>query len=171
MRIAFASENEDVEPITDLINRVYAESEEGLWLDAAERTNAAEVASIIRRGELVVARDDDGQVVGAIRVVRLSDYVGEFGMLVADPGRRGTGIGRELVVFAERWVREQGLSRMQLEVLVPREWTHPSKEFLRKWYTRLGYRRVRTGRLEEAYPHLEPLLATPCDFVIYRKDL
>jgi hypothetical protein len=45
------------------------------------------------------------------------------------------------------------------------------KEFLREWYTRLGYRLVRTGRLEEGYPHLQPLLATPCDFLIYHKDL
>jgi hypothetical protein len=60
---------------------------------------------------------------------------------------------------------------MQLEVLVPREWTHPSKKFVTEWYTRSGYRVTRTGTLEEDYPHLAPLLATPCDFVIYHKDL
>jgi hypothetical protein len=35
----------------------------------------------------------------------------------------------------------------------------------------MGYRIVRTGTMDEAYPELAPLLATPCDFVIYRKDL
>ena len=49
--------------------------------------------------------------------------------------------------------------------------THPVKEFLRGWYTRIGYRHVRTGRLEDDYPALEPLLATPCDFPIFHKDL
>jgi ribosomal protein S18 acetylase RimI-like enzyme len=92
-------------------------------------------------------------------------------MLVASPDRRGVGIGRQLVGFAEHWARTQGLSTMQLELLVPQTWTHPVKEFLRAWYTRIGYRRVRTGRLEEAYPMLQPQLATPCDFVIYEKDL
>jgi hypothetical protein len=29
----------------------------------------------------------------------------------------------------------------------------------------------RTGAIEEAYPALAPLLATPCDFVIYGKPL
>ena len=35
----------------------------------------------------------------------------------------------------------------------------------------MGYRIARTGTIDEAYPELAPLLATPCDFVIYRKDL
>ena len=56
-------------------------------------------------------------------------------------------------------------------MLVPREWSHPSKEFLRAWYGRRGYRLVRTGLLDEAYPHLAPLLATPCDFEIHHKPL
>ena len=60
---------------------------------------------------------------------------------------------------------------MQLELLVPRGWSHPSKVFLDQWYTRMGYRVTRTGAIEEAYPELAPLLATPCDFLIYRKPL
>lgn len=28
-----------------------------------------------------------------------------------------------------------------------------------------------TGHIEESYPELAPLLATPCDFVIYHKEL
>ena len=71
----------------------------------------------------------------------------------------------------EQWARAQGLSRMQLELLVPQTWTHPVKEFLRAWYARIGYRHVRTGRLDEAYPLLQPQLVTACDFMIYEKDL
>jgi GNAT superfamily N-acetyltransferase len=101
----------------------------------------------------------------------LDDQLGEFGMLVADPAHRGTGIGRDLVSFSEDWCRRQGRAVMQLELLAPREWTHPVKPFLDAWYTRIGYRPVRTGTIDEAYPHLDPLLATPCDFVIYHKPL
>jgi hypothetical protein len=46
-----------------------------------------------------------------------------------------------------------------------------SARFLRDWYARIGYRQIRTGRLAGAYPALQPRLATPCDFVIYRKNL
>jgi hypothetical protein len=60
---------------------------------------------------------------------------------------------------------------MQLELLVPRGRSHPTKEFLHAWYTRIGYRPVRTASIEESHPQLVPLLATPCDFVVYRKPL
>ena len=92
-------------------------------------------------------------------------------MLAVAPAYRGMGIGRALVRFADQHSRENGCHIMQLEMLVPRRWSHPPKEFLTGWYTRIGYEPSRTGRIEEAYPDLAPLLATPCDFVIHRKDL
>ena len=156
--------------ITDLTNEVYAVAEDGLWTDGASRTTPDEVAELTRAGEIAVAHLGD-RVVGCVRVQRLDDATGEFGMLVADPAHRGVGVGRELIRFAERRCREDGLGTMQLELLVPRDWTHPTKEFLDAWYTRLGYRVTRTGSIDEAYPDLAPLLATPCDFVIYRKAL
>lgn len=159
-----------VNKLVALINDVYAVAEKGLWADGTPRTTPAEVAELIAAGQIAVARVDE-QIVGAVRIQRLQTGEGEFGMLVADPAYRGTGVGRELVQFAERWGREQGLETMQLEVLVPREWSHPSKDFLLAWYTRIGYRHVRTGQLEESYPELTPRLATPCDFVIYHKSL
>jgi len=112
-----------------------------------------------------------GRVVGAVRVQRLEDGAGEFGMLVAAPEERGTGIGRDLVAFAEDWARERGLPRMHLELLVPRGWEHPVKEFLRGWYTRIGYRVVREGDFAADHPALVPHLACPCDFLVFRKDL
>jgi GNAT superfamily N-acetyltransferase len=159
-----------VERITDLINEVYAVAEDGLWLDGATRTTVEEVGELTRAGEIAVARLR-GQIVGCVRVQRLDEGTGEFGMLAADPAHRGVGIGRELIRFAERKCRADGLATMELELLVPRDWTHPTKQFLDAWYTRIGYRVARTGAFDEAYPALAPRLATPCDFVIYRKDL
>jgi ubiquinone/menaquinone biosynthesis C-methylase UbiE/GNAT superfamily N-acetyltransferase len=156
--------------IAELINEVYVAAERGLWTDGATRTTVDEVADLTRAGEIAVARVR-GRIVGCVRVRRLDDRTGEFGMLAADPAYRGVGVGRELVRFAERRCRADGLGAMQLELLVPRGWTHPTKELLAAWYTRIGYRVARTGTIDEAYPALAPLLATPCDFVIYRKEL
>jgi GNAT superfamily N-acetyltransferase len=159
-----------VAQVADLVNQVYADAEQGIWRADAERTDAGEIAAVLRAGELAVARLD-GRLAGAVRIQRIGEGLGEFGMLVASPRHRGAGIGRALVAFAEDWARRQGLGRMQLELLVPQQWTHPVKEFLRGWYTRLGYRQVRTGRLADAYPALQPQLATPCDFAIFHKQL
>jgi len=159
-----------VNEITGLINRVYAEAEAGLWLDGATRTSAAELAGHIRSGQIAVARMD-GQLVGSVRIQRLATGEGEFGTLVSAPERRGLGIGGALIAFAERECWRHGATVMQLEVLVPRTWSHPVKEFLAEWYTRLGYRKVGVGTIDESYPDLAPLLATPCDFVVYHKEL
>jgi GNAT superfamily N-acetyltransferase len=101
----------------------------------------------------------------------VAESFGEFGMLVVDPGHRGFGVGRQLVDFAERRSRANGRRAMRLELLVPRTWVHPDKEFLKAWYGRRGYEVVRTTTLDESYPHIAPLLATPCELGIYEKPL
>ncbi|WP_409181529.1 GNAT family N-acetyltransferase [Amycolatopsis sp. VS8301801F10] len=159
-----------VSQLTELVNTVYAKAEAGLWAGSADRIDAGEMAGLVRAGEIAVARLD-GVVAGSVRIQRLAEDLGEFGLLAAAPEVRGAGIGRELVRFAEEHCRSQGCARMQLELLAPREWTHPAKEFLARWYTRLGYRVVETSTIDGPHPELAPLLATPCDFLIWHKDL
>lgn len=156
--------------ITDLVNKVYRESEQGLWLDGANRTDTAEVTAMAQAGELVTARRD-GRLSGVLRLRWWDDNTAEFGMLAADPAVRGEGVGRRLVRYAEDTARARGHGFMRLELLVPRAFPLASKEFLAAWYTRLGYQLERVGRLEEQYPHLAPLLATEADLRIYRKPL
>jgi ribosomal protein S18 acetylase RimI-like enzyme len=170
LRAAASDNAELMARITELTNQVYAVAEDGLWTDGATRTTLEEVVELTRAEQIAVARLS-GRVVGCVRVQRLDEGTGEFGMLAADPERRGLGVGRELVRFAERKSTAEGVRSMQLELLVPRDWTHPTKVFLAAWYTRIGYRVARRGAIDEAYPALAPLLAIPCDLVIYHKRL
>jgi GNAT superfamily N-acetyltransferase len=159
-----------VERLADLINGVYATAESGLWRDGAPRTTAPEVAELIEAGQIAVATVG-GRLAGTVRVRAISDVAGEFGMLTADPEYRGIGVGRALIDFAERHSRDRGLQAMQLELLVPRTWRHPNKVFLDEWYRRIGYRVIRTTRVDDLEPDLAPMLATPCEFVVYEKPL
>lgn len=156
--------------LSDLINEVYAVAEDGLWTQGVTRTTAEEIAHLTRAGEIAVAVLGE-RIVGCIRIQQLDEDMSEFGMLAAAPSHRGIGIGRELVRFAEQSSRDKSRGTMQLELLVPREWTHPAKEFLARWYDRIGYKAVRRGSTGEFHPNLSPSLAIPCDFVIYRKDI
>jgi GNAT superfamily N-acetyltransferase len=167
---AAAGDDDLVDRLTGLINRVYETAEDGLWRDGATRTTPAQVAALIGARQIAVATLGD-VLVGAIRVQVLSADTGEFGMLVADPEHRGIGVGRELIAFAEGLSRDRGLRAMQLELLVPRTWRHPSKVFLDDWYRRIGYRVIRTTPVDDLEPDLAPLLATPCEFVVYEKSL
>ena len=173
VRVLEAADSRDarlVDYLTRLINDVYEVAESGLWRDGATRTTASELAELIHAEQIAVATLD-GQIVGSVRIQDIAQDTSEFGMLVAASDQRGTGVGRTLVAFAEQHNRERGRRAMQLELLLPREWQHPTKEFLKAWYGRIGYRLIRTTTIDDAYPQLAPLLATPCDFAIYEKPL
>ncbi|WP_020658466.1 GNAT family N-acetyltransferase [Amycolatopsis benzoatilytica] len=165
-----ADDLELVGALAELVNLVYAKAEAGLWAGAVDRTDVAEMAALVRAGEIAVARLD-GAVVGSVRVQRLSAELGEFGLLAAAPEVRGAGIGRSLVRFAEEHSRAAGCVRMQLELLVPRNGTHPAKQFLSDWYRRLGYRVVEVAAFDGPHPDLARLLAVRCDFLIWHKEL
>ncbi|WP_157251463.1 GNAT family N-acetyltransferase [Nonomuraea typhae] len=156
--------------VAELVNRVYREAERGLWQDDIPRTTPAELTDLVAAGEIAAARDA-GEIVGVVRVQRLRDGVGEFAMLACDPAYRGKGVGSALVAFAEEHSARNGCHTMQLELLTPTGWTHPGKEFLRTWYSRIGYTPVRVAAFSDDYPELAPHIATPCEYTIYHKKL
>jgi GNAT superfamily N-acetyltransferase len=170
VRLLDAADAPLADELAGLVNRVYAVAESGLWREGTTRTTAPEMAEFIAAGEIAVA-SREGQIAGVVSIFDVADSASEFGMLAAAPEQRGTGVGRALVAFAERHSRERGLRAMQLELLVPRTWRHPSKEFLKGWYDRMGYPRVRITTIAEAHPQLAPLLATPCDLEVREKPL
>ena len=161
---------DNIKRISDLINEVYDDAESGMWKRKGTRTNPAEVERLLRAQALILA-EIDGVLVGSVNVNLMRDGVGEFGMLVADLNHRGKGIGSALVDRAENWARGMACHTMRLELLTPRNWTHPSKEFLKVWYSRSGYRPQATEPFEMLHPELVPELATECDFTVWHKAL
>jgi ribosomal protein S18 acetylase RimI-like enzyme len=165
MKVAFVDDPALAGPLRDIVNAAYEAGEAGLWLPGHERVSAAAVAGCIARGELAAACED-GRVVGCVRAL-----FGELGLLAVAPGATGGGVGRALVGFAEEASRARGAGVMRLELLVPREGTHPAKVRLEAWYTRLGYRVVGRSAFAAAYPEMAPRLAVACDLVVYEKPL
>ena len=161
---------DNIKRLSDLINEVYDEAESGMWKRPGTRTNVAEVERLLRARALILAEVDEA-LVGSVNVNLMGDGVGEFGMLVADLKQRGSGIGSALVDRAENWARDMACHTMRLELLTPRNWNHPSKEFLKMWYSRIGYKPQATEPFEILHPELVPELATECDFTVWHKSL
>lgn len=161
---------DNLKRLSDLINEVYDDAESGMCKRKGTRTSPAEVERLLRAQALILA-ESDGVVIGSVNVNLLGDGVGEFGMLVADLNHRGKRIGSALVDRAEDWARDMGCHTMRLEILTPCYWTHPSKEFLKMWYSRIGYEPQATESLEALHPDLVPELATECNFTVWHKSL
>ncbi len=166
--------------IVDLVNPAYTEAEGGLWASADfQRTNAEEVSGLIASGQMLVAVDPDGSVVGCIRwhlAPGVARRVAEFGMLAVKPSSRRAGLGRRLIRGAEALAVQAGCEAIQCELLVPAEGGHANKDKMRGWYTEvLGYAldapRTRDfcdvyGSLTQTFP-----LACACNLEIYSKEL
>lgn len=160
-----------VDELVRIVNGAYAIGEAGLWRDGAARTAPPEIAEAIRSGGMLGATLE-GRLVGCAYVRPLDADTADLGLISAAPEQWGNGIGRQLVHTAEDLMHQRGATTMQLELLVPKGRDHPNKRRLRDWYTRLGYQVVRTEPFEQVVAaHLEPKLATPCEFLIFHKAL
>jgi N-acetylglutamate synthase-like GNAT family acetyltransferase len=157
-----------IDQLTRMINDAYAFGEEGMWQPGTPRVFDHDVREMLEAGEILTV-ERDGELAGSVRVHQVADDAAELGLLSA--ARKDSGVGRELVALAERWARERGLERMRLQLLVPREGTHPFKQRLHDWYSKLGYAVVGREPFEEALPDSAPYLLYPCDLVNYEKAL
>ena len=109
---------------------------------------------------------------GSVHVRQIAEATSEFGMLVAAPDqpwhRHRSGprrVRRAAQPSAKDYTRSSSSSSSR------ETWRHPSKEFLNSWYSRIGYRVIGIGSIDDTHPHLAPLLATPCDFQVWEKPL
>jgi GNAT superfamily N-acetyltransferase len=157
--------------LVTLINAVYQEAEGDMWKpDNTGRTNVDEVGKYLIDGELFIA-EINGEIVGTVKIEHIGEKTLAFGMLVANPDIRGKGIGRELVKKCESHAIKNGYTIMQLELLTPRHWENASKEFLKVWYARIGYKPTKPRPFEEVSEQRMNEFATECDFTVWSKDL
>lgn len=146
---------------------------DGLGLGAYFRLPLEVVTSQIDNpdGEVLVATDEDGEIVGSIQVSRLGDGapaaapMGRIALLAVDRSRQQAGLGRRMLAHAEEYCRrEWGVRRTGLNAL-------SARELLIRWYARQGYER--TGETSPLPRDKLGALSVPDDlcFVEMEKDL
>jgi GNAT superfamily N-acetyltransferase len=167
---AEASDEALVDELVRIVNAAYAVGEAGLWLEGTARIGPGEIAEAIRSGGMLAATRQ-GRLVGCAYVRPLDEGTADLGLISVEPDQWGSGVGGEVVRSAEELMRSRGVTTMQLELLVPKGWAHPEKDRLRSWYTRLGYRVVRSAPFDEVASPPASQLADPCEFLIFRKPL
>jgi ribosomal protein S18 acetylase RimI-like enzyme len=130
---------------------------------AAYGEQLRDVAGRADRAELLVARDDEGRVVGSVALVLQGDF-GEvtesddeaaFRMLVVDPAVQGRGIGELLVTACLERARAAGKRRMVLS-------TDRRMTTGQRLYERLGFTRL---------PERDWQPAPGIDLLVYALDL
>jgi ribosomal protein S18 acetylase RimI-like enzyme len=162
----------DVPAIVALVESAYrGESGRRGWTTEShlldgQRTDAADVAALIARpGSRVLMAEVDGRLKASCHI-ELRGMGAYFGMFAVDPGEQGGGIGKQVLLEAERIARDEwSCCAISMTVIVQRE-------ELIAWYERRGYRR--TGE-SEPFPYGDERFGIPrrddLRFEVLRKDL
>lgn len=106
----------DAVAINRVVNLAYRVED---FFKVGDRTNVREISDYLMTETFLIARNDDAEIVGAVRV-SVHEQRGHFGMLSVDPVAQGTGLGRALIEAAERFCADRGCTWMDLEVASPR---------------------------------------------------
>lgn len=123
-------------------------------------------ADIERPGSQIVVAESGGEIVGCAHVTRISGSAAYFGLFAVRPAAQGNGVGRRLLVEAERVAREEwDLARLEMTVL-------DARPELLAYYGRRGYRP--TGELAPFPPanaDMIEILRDGLQLVVLSKDL
>jgi ribosomal protein S18 acetylase RimI-like enzyme len=146
----------DAAALADLVNQAYAV--EGFFVDG-QRTNADEIARLLRTGTFLVLEHGGGRpaLAGAVYVEARPEG-GYFGMLSVAPQLQGMGLGTRLVRIAEAMCEAMGAPTVRLRIVNLRD-------ELGRWYRSLGYEEVGTA------PYDHRPVKQPCHFVEMQRSI
>lgn len=162
----------DAEAVVALVESAYrGDSSRAGWTTEADlldgqRTDREDVLSAINAVDSVVLlAERNGSLVGCCHVQRRGERC-YFGLFAVDPGEQGSGLGKQLMSYAEDLGREQWASElMEMTVLVQRA-------DLIAFYVRRGY--VDTGQ-RRPFPYGDERFGRPrredLDFTVLEKRL
>lgn len=170
LRLAVAG---DIPALHVLVESAYrGDSAKRGWTHEADllggqRTDQAALAEIIADAEQrVLLAQQDGRLIGCVKVSRTRQGVCLLGMLTVDPVLQAGGVGRQLIAAAEDLARTVFAAHtMEMTVI------HQRAELI-AYYARRGY--AFTGRTEP-FPYQDRRFGEPksdnLDFVVMAKPL
>jgi len=138
IRVAVASDRPRLIP---LINAAFSIEE---FLDGT-RTDEARLSEAMQKGEILIAEDGEGRLLGSIYMERRDLQRGYLGMLAVDPDVQGRGLGRRLMEEAEDRFRAEGVECVEITVLNMRPELPPL-------YRRFGYVEMGTENFKPSRP-------------------
>lgn len=160
----------DKQVIIALANKVYYSSEKEFWKEGYYRLNEQEFKHHISNNRLFVGEINQ-EIVGCVLMKQVDESTSSFSMLICHPNHRKKGIGKTLVNHVFNEAKSNNDNKMQLEILSPLNWIHTEKEFLKTWYTSLGFTLVKEVNFLDYYPTHDKYMKCPLLFSLYEKNL
>ncbi len=169
MNIRLANQK-DKASVISMANRVYYDSEREFWKEGYYRIDEKEFNYFIENQWLYLAEENQN-LIGCVLMKPVDDITTSFSMLICHPDHRKKGVGKSLVDYIFKTAEEKDYQKMQLEILSPLHWIHEEKEFLKSWYSSLGFKLLKEVDFLEYYPTHDKYMKCPLLFSLYEKDL
>lgn len=169
-QLAFAS-TEDIHALNILVNSAYrGESSKQGWTTEADlldgiRTDEKGLQNIMQQPHSWILKcvDELNEIVACVHLEKNADQL-YLGMLTVSPTLQNKGIGKILLVEAEKVAQMQQCSSIYMTVITER------KELI-AWYVKHGY--TNTG-ITKPFPMDDPAFGLPkkqLEFVVLKKDI
>jgi predicted N-acetyltransferase YhbS len=139
------ADQKDAEAVARLVNTAFHVEQ---FFIERDRTNPANVRSLMEKGKFLLA-EDGPNLVGCI-YLELRGERGYFGMLSVEPSRQGSGVGRELVGAVEKIFRDAGCKFSDMKIVNVRTDLHDL-------YSRWGYTETGTAPYDDPHPTKIPV--------------
>lgn len=161
---------QDRKRLYQILTIAYAETEKEIWGENYPRISFDDYNELIKKGEILVAYYN-GSVIGGIRYHKIAPGIFGFGLLCADFGKSGMGIGRTLINAVEKIATSNKIKTIQIEILRPKDKEVEFKTRISAWYQRMGYEYTHSQDFGEVDPEKALDLIAPSCFDYYLKSL
>jgi ribosomal protein S18 acetylase RimI-like enzyme len=102
----------DIPPLVEMVNAAFSIE---TFLEGT-RTDAERLTSTLEKGEILLAEDDQGHIMGSV-YIEIRGKRGYMGMLAVAPAHQGSGLARRLLTAAEDFFRHKGCEVIDISVL------------------------------------------------------
>lgn len=161
----------EIVEICDEVNAIYLEEESEIWPHDGSyyRINEKLLNSYLANNEIFILRFDNS----IASIIRLYYENGKryFGMLSSFRNHRKKGFARLLVQHVEKEALGEGEREIWIELLFCRDITMSNKIRLFKWYSSLGYEKMKVVDFLSVHPEKADVIQKQCDFMLMRKPL
>jgi GNAT superfamily N-acetyltransferase len=150
-------------------DEIYFKNEIQFWEKEYFRISKEECVKQIKNKELFVLIEDEN-IVGFVRIKKVSTQTLSFSMLTIIEKHQNKGHGSTILSFIINKAKHENFNKITIEILCAKNWKHPQKDFLIKWYSKNGFVFKREFSFEKMYPSHTKYMKSELVFKEYCKD-
>lgn len=132
-------------------DEIYFKNEKEFWKSNYFRISKEDCKRAINNRELFILSSDT-EIYGFVIIKKINSKSLTFSMLTIIEKHQKKGYGQKILEFIYDKSKKENIAQIFLEILCAKNWDHPQKEFLIRWYSDCGFIYNKSYSFEKLYP-------------------